>query len=122
MDLISTAFAAPIERDLRAQTKDARSRTQGYSCPGRVSQSSEMTAMSRARTEPTIPSEHETLLARGGSGAWRAAGRREAHMGPVAETEREVTTPDLPPATARLLIDIFKVMGAGKGVTLVPME
>jgi hypothetical protein len=33
-----------------------------------------------------------------------------------------VTTLDLPPATARLLIDILKVMGAGKGVTLVPME
>jgi hypothetical protein len=33
MDLISTAFAAPIERDLRAQTKDARSRTRGYLLP-----------------------------------------------------------------------------------------
>jgi hypothetical protein len=46
----------------------------------------------------------------------------EKLIGQIAETEREATTLDLPPATTRLLIDFLKVIGAGKGVTLVPME
>jgi len=33
MDPISAAFAAPIEGDLRAQTKDVRSRPRGYLLP-----------------------------------------------------------------------------------------
>jgi len=45
---------------------------------------------------------------------WRAASRREAHWVQIAETEREVTTLDLPPATTRLLIDFLKVIGATK--------
>jgi hypothetical protein len=100
---------------VQAQAKDARNRTRDAFCRGRVSQSSEMTAMSRARTEPTFPSEHETLLAREVSGALEAQRVDEKLTWvQIAEAEHEVTTLDLSPAAARLLIDILKVMGPAK--------
>ena len=40
----------------------------------------------------------------------------------VAKAGREVTTLDLPPAAARLLLQMLKEMGAGHAVTLVPIE
>jgi hypothetical protein len=59
-----------------------------------------MTAMSRARTEPTIPSEHETLLAREVSGAPEAQRVDEKLMRvQIAEVERELTMLDLLPAS-----------------------
>jgi len=118
MDPISTEFAG----DLRAQTKDVRSRPRGYLLPRRVSQSSEMTAMSRARTEPKFHPNTRRCWRAGSAVPWRAASRREAHWVQIAETEREVTTLDLPPAATRLLIDFLKVIGGDKGVTLVRME
>jgi hypothetical protein len=45
---------------------------------------------------------------------WSAAGRREADWVQIAESEPQVTTLDLPPATPRLLIDFLKVIGPAK--------
>jgi excisionase family DNA binding protein len=79
--------------------------------------------MSRTRTEPTLPSDQETSLARDVS---RALEEHQAEQKPmrvqVAEAGREVTTLDLPAMAARLLIDILKEMAAGNAVTLVPIE
>jgi hypothetical protein len=56
--------------------------------------------MSRARTEPTITSEHETLLAREVSGAPEAQRVDKKLMWvQIAEAERKVTTLDLLPAS-----------------------
>jgi hypothetical protein len=70
--------------------------------------------MSRARTEPTIPSEHETLLARELSGALGPQRPQKLMWVRIAEAEREVTTLDLPLAAARPPIDILKVMEPAK--------
>jgi len=79
--------------------------------------------MSRLRSEPTIPTDQEALLAREASRALAAhEGGDKALRVQVAAAGREVTTLDLPPAAARLLIEMLKEMGAGNGVTLVPIE
>ena len=79
--------------------------------------------MSRTRTEPTVPTDQEALLAREASKALEAhnaAGKGVRVQ--VAEAGREITTLDLPPAAARLLLQMLKEMGAGNAVTLVPIE
>jgi len=79
--------------------------------------------MPRIRTEPTIPSDQEALLAREVSRALEAHHAEDKTLRvQVCEAGREVTTLDLPPAVARLLIDVLEEMGAGNAVTLVPIE
>ena len=78
--------------------------------------------MSRTRTEPTVPTDQEALLAREASKALEAhdaAGKGVRVQ--VAEAGHEITTLDLPPAAARLLLQMLKEMGAGNAVTLVPL-
>ena len=78
--------------------------------------------MSRTRTEPTVPTDQEALLAREASKALEAhdaAGKGVRVQ--VAEAGREITALDLPPAAARLLLQMLKEMGAGNAVTLVPL-
>lgn len=79
--------------------------------------------MSRTRTEPTVPTDQEALLAREASKALEAhdAAAKGVRL-QVAEAGREITTLDLPPAAARLLLQMLKEMGAGNAVTLVPIE
>jgi excisionase family DNA binding protein len=79
--------------------------------------------MSRIRTEPTIPTDQEAVLARKASEGLEArdAGEKTLRV-QVAEAGDEVTSFDLPPAAARLLLEMLKVMAAGNAVTLVPTE
>jgi hypothetical protein len=78
-----------------------------------------MTAMSRALNQQFHPNTRRRWRA-GSAVPWRAAGRREAHWVQIAESERQVTTLDPPPATTRLLIDFLKVIGAGKAEITTP--
>ena len=79
--------------------------------------------MTRARSEPTIPTDQEAVLAREVSKVLEThdAGDKAVRV-QVAEAGQEVTTLDLPPAAARLLLEMLKEMGAGNAVTLVPTE
>jgi excisionase family DNA binding protein len=79
--------------------------------------------MARARSEPTIPTDQEAVLAREVSKVLEAhdAGDKAVRV-QVTEAGQEVTTLDLPPAAARLLLQMLKEMGAGNAVTLVPIE
>jgi len=79
--------------------------------------------MSRIRSEPTIPTDQEAVLAREASKALEAheAGDQCVRV-QIAEAGREITTLDLPPAAARLLREMLKELGAGNAVTLVPLE
>jgi excisionase family DNA binding protein len=79
--------------------------------------------MARLRSEPAIPSDQEALLAREVSReleTQHAAGKPMRLQ--VAGAGHDVTTLDLPPVAARLLIDMLSEMGAGRAVTLVPAE
>jgi excisionase family DNA binding protein len=79
--------------------------------------------MSRTRTEPTVPTDQDALLAREASRALEAHDTAAKGVRlQVAEAGREITTLDLPPAAARLLVQMLKEMGAGNAVTLVPIE
>jgi excisionase family DNA binding protein len=79
--------------------------------------------MTRTRSEPTIPTDQEALLAREVSKVLEAHDADDkAVRVQVAEAGQEVTTLDLPPAAARLLLEMLKEMGAGNAVTLVPIE
>jgi hypothetical protein len=75
--------------------------------------------MSRALNQQFHPNTRRRWRA-GSAVPWRAAGRREAHWVQIAESERQVTTLDPPPATTRLLIDFLKVIGAGKAEITTP--
>jgi excisionase family DNA binding protein len=79
--------------------------------------------MSRIRTEPTVPTDREALLAREGSKALEEHGAAAKGMRlQVTDAGHEVTSIDLPPAAARLVIQLLKELGAGHAVTLVPTD
>ena len=71
--------------------------------------------------EPTFPSDQDAVLAREVSRALEVAGDTALRL-QVADAGREVTTFDLPPSVARLLMDILKETAAGHAVSLVPLE
>jgi excisionase family DNA binding protein len=73
--------------------------------------------------EPTVPSDQDAVRA----GEVRRT-LEQHHAGDqalrvqIAAAGHEVTTVDLPPVVARLLMDILKETAAGHAVTLVPLE
>jgi excisionase family DNA binding protein len=72
-------------------------------------------------TEEALPSNQDAALARAASQALADAGDKPLRV-QVAAAGREVTTVDLPPVVARLLMDILKETAAGNAVTLVPFR
>jgi excisionase family DNA binding protein len=75
--------------------------------------------MPRTDTDPTIPSDHEALLAREATRLLEghpAQGERLRLQ--VAAAGREVTTLDLPAAAAAPLLAMLKAMGEGKPVAV----
>jgi hypothetical protein len=77
--------------------------------------------MNIAPTDLALPSDHEAALAKAASRALAHAGDKPLRV-QVAGADREVTTVDLPPVVARLLMDILKETAAGHAVTLVPFQ
>jgi excisionase family DNA binding protein len=77
--------------------------------------------MTFAPGEPTFPSDQDAVLAREVSRALESAGDTALRV-QVAAAGRELTTFDLPPSVARLLLDILKETAAGHAVSLVPLE
>ena len=79
--------------------------------------------MISTRSQPAIASDEEVLLAREVSQTLAARHAEDKSLRLlVSEAGRDVTTLDLPPTAARLLIDILEELGAGNAVTLVPTE
>jgi excisionase family DNA binding protein len=73
--------------------------------------------------EPTVPSDQDAVRAGEVSRAIEKHGDvHEALRVQFATADREVTTLDLPPVVARLLMNILKETAAGHAVTLVPLE
>jgi len=73
--------------------------------------------------EPTVPSDRDAVLAEAVSRALEQGHADEKNLRvQVAAAGHEVTTLDLPPVVARLLMDILKEMAAGHAVTLVSLE
>jgi excisionase family DNA binding protein len=91
-----------------------------YDARGRCGKLAVMTYES---IEPTVPSDQDAVLA---ADVQRALEQRHADETAlriqVAAAGHEVTTLDLPPVAARLLMDILKEMAAGHAVTLVSLE
>jgi excisionase family DNA binding protein len=79
--------------------------------------------MPRSPIEPTVPSDQDTVLA---AELNRALEQHHANdkalRVQIAAAGHAVTTLDLPPVVARLLMDILKQTAAGHAVTLVPLE
>jgi excisionase family DNA binding protein len=79
--------------------------------------------MSRIDTEPTVPSEKEAALARDAARAIETHKAKEKHLRvQIAKGGREVATLELPPAAAKLLVQMLGELGKGNAVALVPME
>jgi excisionase family DNA binding protein len=77
--------------------------------------------MARTRTDPTIPTDQEAILARVVSTALESGNTGPATLRiRVADSRQGETYFDLPPAASRLLVEMLKEMGDGKAVTLVP--
>jgi hypothetical protein len=73
--------------------------------------------------EPAIPSDQDTVRARELSRALEQHGADQKVLRvQIAAAGQEVTTLDLPPVVARLLMNILKETAAGHAVTLVPFE
>jgi excisionase family DNA binding protein len=70
-------------------------------------------------TEPTVPSIEDAALAKEATNVLAHSGDAPLRV-QVAAAGREVTTFDLPPVVARLLMDILEQTAAGHAVTLVP--
>jgi excisionase family DNA binding protein len=79
--------------------------------------------MSHAHIEPTVPSDQDAVRAGEVRRALEQyhAGDRDLRV-QIAAAGREVTTIDLPPLVAHLLMDILKETAAGHAVTLIPFE
>jgi excisionase family DNA binding protein len=79
--------------------------------------------MPQPHIDPIIPSDQDAMLAKAaqlaleGSEALGTA----LHV-QISAAGQEVTTLDLPPVVARLLMDILKETAAGHAVSLVPVE
>src|SRR3984893_5100451 len=83
----------------------------------------EVTVMTYDNIEPTVPSDQDAVLAAEVSRALELRHADETALRvQVAVAGHEVTTLDLPPVAARLLMDILKEMAAGHAVTLVSLE
>src|ERR1700733_3246399 len=80
-------------------------------------------AMPYSHIEPTVPSDQDAMRA---GEVTRALEHRhagdQAFRVQIAVAGHEVTTLDLPPVVARLLMDILKETAAGHAVTLVPFQ
>jgi excisionase family DNA binding protein len=75
------------------------------------------------RIEPAVPSDHDIAQAGEVDRALeRSQARDNALRVQITAAGREVTTLELPPIVARLLMDILKETAAGHAVTLVPYE
>src|SRR6202034_4572049 len=72
-------------------------------------------------TDPALPSDQDAALAKAASQALAQTGDTALQV-QVAVAGREVTTFDLPPVVARLLVDILKETAAGHAVTLLPFR
>jgi excisionase family DNA binding protein len=72
-------------------------------------------------TESALPSDRDAALAKTASHALAHASDTALRV-QVAAVGREVTSFDLPPVVARLLVDILKQTAAGHAVTLVPFQ
>jgi excisionase family DNA binding protein len=79
--------------------------------------------MPYSHIEPTVPSDQDAVRAGEVTRALehRDAGDQALRV-QIAVAGHEVTTLDLPPVVARLLVDILKETAAGHAVTLVPFE
>ena len=79
--------------------------------------------MAHRQTDPTIPSDQDTLLARTLSRALeqRGAGDEGVRV-QVGKSGADVTTLELPPAATKLLMQLLEEMGNGRAVTVVPTE
>lgn len=79
--------------------------------------------MSRIQTDPTIPTDQDARLAQQVASAIdqsKAAGHGLRVQ--IDKAGREVTTLELPPAVAKLLVQILDEVGKGHAVTVVPSE
>ena len=73
--------------------------------------------------DPTVPSDQDAARAGEVSRALEQHdGVHKALRVQIAAAGHEVTTLDLPPVVARLLVNILKETAAGHAVTLVPLE
>jgi excisionase family DNA binding protein len=72
--------------------------------------------------EPAIPSDQDTVRARELSRALEQHDAGPKVLRVQIAAGEEVTTLDLPPVVARLLMNILKETAAGHAVTLVPFE
>lgn len=79
--------------------------------------------MAQTHIDPIIPSDQDAVLAKAAQVALEQseAPGTALHV-QITAAGQEVTTLDLPPVVARLLMDILKETAAGNAVTLVPME
>jgi hypothetical protein len=78
--------------------------------------------LSYAPIEPAIPSDQDTARARELSRALEQHDAGPQVLRVQIAAGQEVTTLDLPPVVARLLMNILKETAAGHAVTLVPFE
>jgi excisionase family DNA binding protein len=73
--------------------------------------------------DPIVPSDHDAELAKAaGLTLERSKVSGEVLHLQVSGPGDEITTLDLPPLVARLLLDVLKETAAGNAVTLVPVE
>ena len=72
-------------------------------------------------TESALPSTQDAALAKTATAALAQAGDTALRV-QVAEAGRELTSFDLPPVVARLLMDILRETAEGHAVTLVPYQ
>ena len=79
--------------------------------------------MSRATTEPTIPTARDAALARAASRVLDASTSDDRGLTmQIVEAGKECTALELPPAAARLLRTLLQEMAAGRAVTVVPLD
>ena len=79
--------------------------------------------MAHRQTDPTIPSDQDTLLARTLSRVLeQRGGGDEGVRIQVGKTGADVTTLELPTAATKLLMQLLEEMGNGRAVTVVPTE
>jgi excisionase family DNA binding protein len=79
--------------------------------------------MPNIHIEPTVPSDQDAVRAGELSRALeRHHAGGQALRVQIAAAGHEVTTLDLPPVVARLLMSVLKETAAGHAVTLVPLE
>jgi excisionase family DNA binding protein len=79
--------------------------------------------LSQARIDPVMPSADDAMLAKTAQEALEQSDPADTALHvQINAAGREVTTVDLPPVVAQLLLDILKETAAGKAVSLVSIE